>query len=286
VRKPRPSLGVALGKLYPQDDETVAAAAFEQLSRAAVGAVALPRPLPAPSNVYRLLLDSLVVLDDIKPSSGPYDWSPTQSDRLKPNGTLASWFSLPWGGPDVVVLPGFHTLAESGLRKTSAAGNDLFLALCGLMSTGTRTVLISRWRVGGQTSFDLVREFVQELPHSSPAEAWQRSVQVATGTPLEVEHEPRIKKGSPAPEALKASHPFFWAGYMLVDTGRRDESAEPPRDLAQPANPPVAVAPPPPPDAGQETAPPGRPKKVKAPKAVKKPPPARRPKSPPVDADE
>ena len=27
------------------------------------------------------------------------------------------------------------------------------------MSTGVRTILISRWRPGGQSSFDLVREF-------------------------------------------------------------------------------------------------------------------------------
>ena len=30
--------------------------------------------------------------------------------------------------------------------------------------------------------------------------------------------EPRLR-AQPTDSALKADHPFFWAGYMLVDTG-------------------------------------------------------------------
>ena len=232
VHKPRPTVGVVLGKLYPQDDDTVASAAFEQLSRAVTGAVALPRTLPAASSVYRSVLDGLIVLDDIKPGEGPYDWSPAAMDRGKPGNALVNWFSLPWGGPEHIILPGFHTIAESGMRKSSAASNDLFLSLCGLMSAGARTVLISRWRTGGQTSFDLVREFAQELPHASPAEAWQRSVQIAADTTVEMDREPRLAKSAGGVEAPKASHPFFWAGYMLVDSGVVPEGQD--KDLAIP----------------------------------------------------
>jgi tetratricopeptide (TPR) repeat protein len=252
AHKPRPNIGVVLGKLHPQDDDSVAASAFEQLGPAVSGAVALPRSLTAASSVYRLLLDGLIVLDDIEPAGGAYEWSPLQLDRGKPGSSLASWFALPWGGPEQVILPGFHTAAESGLRKGQASGNDLFLSLCGLMSAGARTILISRWRAGGQTSVDLVREFAQELPHASPAEAWQRSVQVAADTPIETEHEPRVKKASPTGEPPKAGHPFFWAGYLLVDSGvvpKGEDAAlalpglgttkNPP---AQPANPPLRPA--------------------------------------------
>ncbi|MBI3838690.1 MAG: CHAT domain-containing protein [Planctomycetia bacterium] len=166
-----------------------------------------------------MLLDGLIVLDDIKPGDGPYDWSPAQLDRGKPGSALVSWFPLPWGGPEQIILPGFHTAAETGFRKGSASGEDLFLSSCGLMSAGARTILISRWRPGGQTSFDLVREFAQELPHTSPAEAWQRSVQIAQSTPIEPEHEPRVKKTPSNTDSPKASHPFFWSAYMLVDSG-------------------------------------------------------------------
>ena len=129
------------------------------------------------------------------------------------------WMTLPWGGPEWIVLPGFHTAAENGLRKGNAGGNDLFLATCGLMSTGVRTILISRWRPGGQSSFDLVREFAQELPHESPAAAWQRAVHLITRQPLEMEAEPRLKKTTTGADPPLAEHPLFWAAYMLVDSG-------------------------------------------------------------------
>jgi hypothetical protein len=222
VVKPRPNIGVVIGKLYPQDADTVTPAAFEQLARAVSGAVAVPQSLPVASSVYRTLLDGLIVLDDVEATAGPYDWSPAQIDRGRPGASLADWFSLPWGGPEQVILPGFHTPAESGLRKGAAAGEDLFLSTCGLMAAGARTILITRWRTGGQTSFDLVREFAQELPHATPAEAWQRSVQIALDTPLDPASEPRVRKLTGDDELPKAGHPFFWSGYMLVDSGMVD----------------------------------------------------------------
>jgi len=256
-RKPRPNTGVVLGKIFPHGGDTTEA--FEELGRAVPGSVALPRALPSSSAVFRTVLDGLIVLDDVEAGEGPYDWSPVQIDRGRPGSSLESWLSLPWGGPDHVILPAFHTLAESGMRKTTAAGNDLFLSLCGLMSSGVRTVLISRWRTGGQTSIDLVREFAQELPHAGPAEAWQRSVQISLDTALEPDREPRIKKGTLGSESLKANHPFFWSGYMLVDTGTAaDEQHLAPAGVALQAAPKADGAPrlgqPQPPAAGGQPA--------------------------------
>jgi len=88
-------------------------------------------------------------------------------------------------------------------------------------------MLLSRWRTGGQTSFDLVREFVQELPHAPPTEAWQRAVLLAMDSRLSFDSEPRVKH-APSDEAPKASHPFFWAGYMLVDSGTAAEPSQAP----------------------------------------------------------
>ena len=303
AHRPQPNVGVLVGKMFPQDNEEVTAAAFEQFGRSVNGVVALPKPLPAPANVYRMLLDTLVVLDDIRPGSGPYDWSPTQTDKGKSGATLASWLSLPWGGPQVVILPGFHTMAESGLRKGTAAGNDMFLTLCGLLSSGARTVLISRWRVGGQTTFDLMREFAQELPHAPAAEAWQRSVQICGEAPLDIEHEPRVKRTPGSSDSFKASHPFFWAGYMLVDAGSSKAMAAgadgpidsaPAKDglVAQPANPARAPAPPmpmPPTGIVGDDPPVEEPRGKKgksAPRSpAKKAPAPRRPKSAPADAN-
>ncbi len=240
AQKPNPNIGVALGKLHPQNDETVAAEAFQRFAPAVPGSVALPRSLTAPSHLYRVLLDGLIVLDDLPPSSNPYDWAPLQSDRGKSAETLSDWLSLPLAGPEQLILPGYHTASESGLRKGQADGSDIFLSLCGLMASGARTILISRWRTAGESSYDLVREFAQELPHVSAAEAWQRSVQVVSDEPLEADREPRIKETGR--EQFTASHPLLWAGYMLVDSGTLRPGANPSGNMpaksgAQPAGP-------------------------------------------------
>jgi tetratricopeptide (TPR) repeat protein len=218
-----PNTLVVLGKTFPKQEDEVVQAAFKDLSKALPGCVALKPPAPTPSAVYAKLLTRAIVLDEmhLNTKAGPFGWTPLSSERNKPGGTLADWMALPFGGPDELILPGFHSPAEEALaaEKTGRAvtGNEMFLSMCGLMGSGARTVLVSRWRSGGQTSFDLVREFTQELPHTSPAEAWQRAVLLLVRSPLNLEAEPRIKR-APADEPMRANHPFFWAGYMLLDS--------------------------------------------------------------------
>ncbi len=155
-------------------------------------------------------------------------------DKLRQTGALSNWFPLPWGGPDIVILPGFHTAAEVGLKKSGgAAGNDMFLAIMGLMSTGSRTILISRWRTGGQTCHDLIRQFAQELPYETAATAWQRSVKSALDQPITPGLEPRVKDSTNVTPP-KAEHPFLWSGYLLVDNGTPPQKQE-----VAPAAPPV-----------------------------------------------
>jgi hypothetical protein len=125
------------------------------------------------------------------------------------------------------------------------------------MSSGAQTILLSRWRVGGQSTLDLMREFIQELPRSSAAEAWQRCVEVAKELPLEPALEPRVKLKD-ASTLPTAEHPFFWSGYLLVDAGEPLEvqtlpempvveektKAEPPTSVqGKPAIPPQAPVP-------------------------------------------
>jgi CHAT domain-containing protein len=121
-------------------------------------------------------------------------------------------------------LPGFHTAAETGLR-TGGDGNELFLAACGLMASGARSILISRWPMGGQSTLQLSREYVQELPYTSAAEAWQRSVQLVRSAPLETDAEPRLVKGG-WDGPLTGDHPLFWAGHLLIDIGSTPKLGE------------------------------------------------------------
>jgi hypothetical protein len=249
---------VVLGRLHPREDASVAEAAFRDLAAVIPRSVALSKPpLPAPSATYAALMRRLIVLDDLNlPEQGVYSWSPIQIERGKPGNLLADWFALPWGGPEVLILPGFHTTAESALKRMNPAapGSEVFLTTCGLMATGTRTLLLSRWRTGGKLSQVIVREFAQELPFTSPADAWQRAILVAADTRLELNAEPRIQRVQ-VDEAPMANHPFFWAGYLLVDRGvlpeRPEADAEPAPEKpvlklkpAEEADPPMAPAPP------------------------------------------
>jgi CHAT domain-containing protein/tetratricopeptide (TPR) repeat protein len=221
-RSPTAKTAVVVGRLYPRDGPEVAQAAFTDLARVVGRTTPLSKPpLPACSSVYGSLMDQLIVLDDVVPAEqGPYSWAPIQIERAKPGNMLSDWLSLPWGGPDVILLPGFHTAAESGLKgiNRAAPGSEVFLSVCGLMAGGARTILIARWRSGGQSSVDLVREFAQELPQTSPSEAYKQAVLAVASKALVFQAEPRVKAAANA-EPLRGNHPFFWAGMMLVDSG-------------------------------------------------------------------
>ena len=216
---------MVVGRLFPRDDPTVAQKAFEQLAQVLPGSVALPSPLPAPSALYRTLFDRLIVYDDIQPGKGGvYGWEPIQIDRGKPGNTLGDWFSLPWGGPETVILPGFHTPAENAMKQVGAAtaGQEMFLSVCGLMSTrradGAVEPLANRRP-------DQLRPGPRVRPGVAPCLAVGS---LAAGDPplRRVAAEPRRRAAAeamPDDEAPKASHPLFWAGYMLIDSGEAGE---------------------------------------------------------------
>ena len=211
-----PHTAIAAGKMLPRDDEKTAPSAAEKIVEGVKGATKLIGSLPAVSSYFASAVDRLVVLADLDDSDkGPYHFAPFFFDRGRTGSTLADWQSLPFAGPEQVILPGFHTAAEYSLKR-GGTGDEIFFTVCGLMSTGARTILLSRWRVGGETSFDLTREFTQELPHTPAAQAWQRSVRLLRETMIDFDHEPRVRKSSKI-DSLKAEHPFFWAGYLLVD---------------------------------------------------------------------
>jgi tetratricopeptide (TPR) repeat protein len=250
------NLGVVLGKLFPRDKAAVAEKAFEEIEKETPEAVALSAPWPQPLPALGVQLDRLLVLDDLTNlAGGPYDWSPIQVPGGRGAGSLAQWMSLPLGGPELLVLPGFHTGAENGMKRTSSlgAGNDVFLSVCGLLASGSRTVLLSRWRTGGASSVTAMGEFLRDSTKLEPAEAWKKSLTNVRQATLDAAREPRLRR-MPVGETLKAEHPFFWAGYLLVDPGRvgaytqpaAAPGAKPKPPAAQPAGNGKAAAPKPP----------------------------------------
>jgi hypothetical protein len=214
---------VTVGKMYPTDQDEVAENAYAEFLRAVPQTELLKSrvKLPASQALFAGLADRLITFAEIVPgANGPQQTAPLRGDKNPPSGTLADWVRLPWQGPAQVALPAFHSGAENGMKKVSPAdaGNELFQTVTSLMASGARTILISRWRTAGRTSFDLTREFMQELPYESASKAWQRSVALASQNPIDPSAEPRVRLDSGA-GAPAASHPFFWSGYMVVDTG-------------------------------------------------------------------
>lgn len=239
---------VITGKLFPRDESESARQAAERIAGTLPQTTVLGGPLPTASAMFASILHRLIVLDDLPPPSAlPLEWGPIPADRGRPGHGLLDYLALPWGGPAEVIVPGFHTAAEDSLKSMPKAwpGGDLFLTSCALMAGGARTILISRWRPGGRTAQMLVAEFVQELPHISAPEAWQRAVLLARETVVDPAAEPRVKAAANDP-AIKAEHPFFWAAYMLIDAGPKPPGADKPADddfrIRQP--PPAPQAPP------------------------------------------
>jgi CHAT domain-containing protein len=143
-----------------------------------------------------------------------------------------------------VILPGFSTAAETGGR--GGDGLEISNAILAFMAAGSRTVLLARWQTGGQTSFDLLREFLQEVDQSTPSEAWQRSVNVVRRQQVCAQWEPRVSLPKET-DVIGTGHPFFWAAFLLADQGspaaKPVPEAESPREAALADQAPAPVPP-------------------------------------------
>jgi len=230
-------------------DEADRAALVQELESALIGPLVLADSLPQPANLVAPLIDHLIVMDDIA-ATADIGEAPSLLPRSRGAGkdAFGAWIALPFGGPEQIVLTGVATEAEQGLKtskrsgsRSSAArpggpGSEIFQSLCNMMSGGARTILMTRWRTGGRTNFDLVREFAKESAGAPASDAWQRACLLAREAPLDASREPRLKRSDETGDLPTADHPFFWAGYLLVDTGPRAEPAETP----EPAKPDTA----------------------------------------------
>ena len=200
------------------------------------GAHAAMPPLLAAS-----LCDGLVVLDEIDltgdaPLSSRLLLGRVSDRATRGGATFGDWLSAPRKRPSRVVLPGTQTPMAAGLTKpASRPGEELFLAATDLLGAGARTVLMSRWRMGGKTSVDLTAEFLRDTDDvgANRAASWSRAVDVVSREEPDPTLEPRLRvAGQSLPTDLR--HPLFWAGYMLVDGGMSAPVTVPPAGNAGP----------------------------------------------------
>ncbi|MFP6751556.1 MAG: CHAT domain-containing protein [Pirellulaceae bacterium] len=202
--------------MVPGEDKRIAAQGAEQFIAEIEGSDRLSGDLPGPSSVVSTIYDRLFVmaeLDDM--SKAPYNLAPLSLDRGRPGSNLGSWMALPWGRCQQVALPAFHTAAENSLKR-GGNGMEVFLTINGLMASGARTVVLSRWRPGGKTSHDLMRKLAAQLPEKAADTAWQQVVMEMRQELVDTDLEPRIS--GTANDRLLANHPWFWAGYIVADT--------------------------------------------------------------------
>lgn len=230
---------IIYGKLAPKDSEDVSANALDRYRKAGLTQMAAisadPKneqryfPLPASAATWVTQINQLIVLDDLnlRSDKGAYGWSPITCDKDLAKNPLGTWFQLPWGAPSLIMLPSYTTGAEAGLKANSGqAGDDIFLPAMALMSMGSRTILLSRWRTAGRSAYDLVGAFLDELTRSSAAEAWRNAILEVGAGELNLAEEPRIREAKNT-EPVSATHPFFWSGTILIDRGDRAEVKQP-----------------------------------------------------------
>ncbi len=207
---------------FNRDSEALIADGVKRLRDAMPELVVVERTFGGPSSLLAPTLDQLFVWRDNREKSasreGPLSIAPMQVDEGKPGSDLASWMALPWRGPDQLVWTGLSTDIE-GSSRSRADGSELFFTSTALMGAGVRTILLSRWRVGGKSTIDLTREFAIDLNRGEQASAaWQRSVELFQSAEIDLASEPRVRPVD-LPEPLTGEPPFFWAGYMVFDGG-------------------------------------------------------------------
>ena len=202
--------------------------------------------LEIPSGLYNSIVDQVVVwTESIRPQKGgPYALNPVEKDRGRNGSNLASWLSLPFDGAEHVVLPCFSGDGETGV-KGRADGHEYFITACSMFASGTRTLLISRWNVAGDSALEVSRKYLDNLAADiAPINAWHAAAHDLTLTKLDWLKETRLKPAKTPPD-VTGSHPLFWSGYMLMDVPTTKvpdppvKAAEPPAD----GQPPVGEAP-------------------------------------------
>lgn len=235
--KPWSRTAVVSGPLSNRFETAWTAAQVTDYQKVSPQIVSLPERLDIPTNLYNTVLDQLIVWTESTrvEKSGPFGVVPAEKDRGKNGSNLAGWMSLPFTGAEHVVLPCFAGAGDNGV-KANADGQEFFVIACAMLSSGTRTLLISRWNVGGESALKVTRKYLDDIAADyAPSRAWHRAAQQLQQTPLEWNRETRLKPMTTPPE-LNGSHPVFWAGYMLIDVptkhiyrnGREEAEAEAP----------------------------------------------------------
>ncbi len=214
-----PVVGIAADFFFAPRDRELNEAITQTVVGVLKDPVRLPEDVDTPSGLLGNSIGHLVVAAIRTPDlDNPLAMNLAGYDQSDPAGTIAGWMRFPVDVPRSVTLAGFRTPVGAGKMGT---GDEIFMTLCGLNAAGVRSVLISRWAVGGESTATALREFVQELPFAGMQASWERARMVLRRSELDPAAEPLLTKAEHGTEGLTGDAPLFWAGYMIAAPGGR-----------------------------------------------------------------
>lgn len=238
----RPLIAVYNSLSHRSDPAGRAVGSLERFATAVDNAVCLsPTAAKLPVSLAASLVDTVAIFDDLAPRPGDVGRPLVPAVAGRPGMSLADWLLPPAKGARCVLLTGLPTQFGGGSGKVAGRpGDDLFQAAMDLAAAGAETAVLSRWNVGGRVGLDLGIEFLRDRRQqeneglASAAMSWRRAVQLVTAEQPDFLLEPRLQLTRDKVPA-DASHPFFWAGYTLIDCGLLPERAVRPDLTAEPA---------------------------------------------------
>jgi hypothetical protein len=207
-----PTIGLSAELFFaprdPEQNETMIKSLLDVIGQP----VRLPQTPMIPTSLLEANVGHLVIAATRSSEKDTLLTSIATYDRDSPYGTLAAWMRFPLQVPRSVVLFGMRTPVDQGQM---GSGEEIFMTLCALHVSGVRSVLLSRWAVGGESSAIALRELVQELPFAGLNSSWARARSVLRQSELNPESEPLLIKSEHARQGLTGDQPLFWAGYLL-----------------------------------------------------------------------
>ncbi len=206
-------VGITTDQFFAPRDLELNASIIETI----VGAVKEPLALPAQLDVPTGLLGNQVghlVVAAARPANlkVPLAMNLASYDQNSLYGTINGWLRFPTASPRSVVLFGMRTSVDVGQMGT---GDEIFMTLCGLNVSGVRSILMSRWAVGGESSAILLRELLQELPFMGMNESWSRAKALLRSRELDPVSEPLLMQSEHDRQGVTGEQPLFWSGYLL-----------------------------------------------------------------------
>ena len=203
---PRRKLSLMDEHLSPLPEAEVQVKSIGQIyspdSRVYIGREAREDRWKSEANHYRILhLATHGVLDDRSPMYSYLVLTPAAHSQNSEDGLLEAWEIMRMHlNADLVVL----SACETAQGKVSA-GEAVIGLTWAFFVAGSPATLVTQWKVESASSGDLMTDFHKRWKGGRSGLSKARSLQLAAVQML---------------HSRNYSHPFYWAGYILVGNGR------------------------------------------------------------------